>query len=88
MGTVGEITFQRLIIIITLTSLCFGVREGYFQQHVSYDIEVTLNDSAHTLEAFEKIVYTNHSPDTLTFICLQLHHPGFVLDKTFLIDNK
>ena len=56
------------IIIILFASICFGIRPDYFQQHVAYDIEVTLDDSAHTLQAFEKIVYTNNSPDTLDFI--------------------
>jgi len=55
------------IIIILFASICFGIRPDYFQQHVAYDIEVTLDDSAHTLQAFEKIVYTNNSPDTLDF---------------------
>jgi hypothetical protein len=44
----------------------------YFQQHVAYEIHVTLNDSAHTLSARERLVYTNHSPDTLTFIWFHL----------------
>ena len=62
MGTIVEKsiqrlqTFERLLIVITITSLCFGMRDDYFQQHVAYDIEVTLDDSTHTLEAFEKIV--------------------------------
>ncbi len=62
----GKMKF--FIIIILFASLCFGIRPDYFQQHVAYDIEVTLDDSAHTLQAFEKIVYTNNSPDTLDFI--------------------
>ena len=86
MGT-KQINYFAFLLVLSL-SLCFGVREGYFQQHVAYDIEVTLDDSAHTLNAFEEIVYTNHSPDTLTFICLQLHHPGFVLNRPSYIDNK
>ena len=56
------------IIIILFASLCFGIRPDYFQQHVAYEIEVILDDSAHTLQAFEKIVYTNNSLDTLDFI--------------------
>ena len=70
MGT-KQINYFAFLLVLSL-SLCFGVREGYFQQHVAYDIEVTLDDSAHTLEAFEKIVYTNHSPDTLNFIWFHL----------------
>ena len=54
MGT-KQINYFAFLLVLSL-SLCFGVREGYFQQHVAYDIEVTLDDSTHTLEAFEKIV--------------------------------
>ena len=43
----GKMKF--FIIIILFASLCFGIRPDYFQQHVAYDIEVTLDDSAHTL---------------------------------------
>ena len=57
-----------IIISILFASVCLGNRPDYFQQHVAYDIEVTLDDSAHTLHAFEKIVYTNNSLDTLDFI--------------------
>ena len=63
---------QNLLWVILLISLCIGDEGSYFQQHVAYDIEVTLDDSAHTLDAFEKIVYTNNSPDTLDFIWFHL----------------
>ena len=60
-------TFFLLINI----SLLFGAKD-YFQQDVAYTIEVTLDDSAHTLHANEKIIYTNNSPDTLQFIWFHL----------------
>ena len=53
------------IITILFASICFGIRPDYFQQHVAYDIEVTLDDSAHTLQAFEKILrppFNYHAP--------------------------
>ena len=50
---------KNLILFILLASLCLGFESDYFQQHVAYDIEVTLDDSAHTLDAYEKIIYTN-----------------------------
>ena len=59
---------RQYIISILFASICLGNRLDYFQQHVAYDIEVTLNDSAHTLDAYEKIIYTNNSRDSLDFI--------------------
>ena len=63
---------KNLLLPVSLVCLCFASESDYFQQHVAYDIEVTLNDSAHTLDAFEKVIYTNHSPDTLHFIWFHL----------------
>jgi len=62
---------QRLVMFLFI-SICVGESIPYFQQHVAYDIEVTLNDSSHTLNAYEKIIYTNNSPDTLDFIWFHL----------------
>jgi hypothetical protein len=46
--------------------------QNYWQQQVDYNIEVTLNDTVHVLNAFITINYTNNSPDTLGFIYLHL----------------
>ena len=63
---------KQLLAPIIFLSLCIGNNAPYFQQHVAYDIQVTLDDSSHTLDAYEKIVYTNNSPDTLAFIWFHL----------------
>lgn len=44
----------------------------YFQQEVNTSIEVTLDDSKHFLNAFEKIEYINNSPDVLNNIILHI----------------
>ncbi len=41
---------------------------SYFQQDVDYRIEVSLNDSTHTLEGYLELHYKNNSPDALPFI--------------------
>lgn len=63
---------MRIFIILIISQIFGQIPDDYFQQHVAYDIDVTLNDSTHTLDAFEKIIYTNHSPDTLNFIWFHL----------------
>jgi len=63
---------KNILLHTILISVCLGSNMDYFQQHVAYDIEVTLDDSAHTLDAFEKIVYTNNSLDTLDIIWFHL----------------
>jgi len=67
--------------MIASTSLA---EKEYFQQHVSYEIDVQLNDSDHTLSAFEKILYTNNSPDTLTYIWFHIWPNAYKNDSTAL----
>ncbi len=54
----------------------------YFQQELAYRIEVTLNDSAHTLSAFLSLDYTNNSPDTLRFVWFHLWPNGYKNNQT------
>ncbi|MEO5999504.1 MAG: M1 family metallopeptidase [Chitinophagaceae bacterium] len=54
----------------------------YWQQQVNFIIDVTLNDTEHTLEGFEKIDYHNNSPDTLHFIWFHVWPNAYKNDKT------
>ena len=67
--------------MIVSTSLA---EKEYFQQYVSYTIDVQLNDNDHTLSAFEKILYTNNSPDTLTYIWFHIWPNAYKNDSTAL----
>ena len=66
-----------LIILFILTFYCNAQENDYFQQHVAYDIDVSLNDSSHVLDAHIRMIYTNNSPDTLDFIWFHLISLGF-----------
>jgi hypothetical protein len=44
----------------------------YWQQRADYDIAATLDTAEQRIEAKVTITYTNNSPDTLTFLWLQL----------------
>src|SRR5206468_116000 len=64
------------------------IREGsgspgprYWQQRVEYTIAVTLDTAAHTIAGRETIRYTNHSPDTLRYIWMQLDQNLFRDDR-------
>ena len=61
---------------------------AYWQQHVRYDIRVTLIDSIHTLDGTLFVVYTNHSPDTLREVWFHLYsnafQPGSMMDERAL----
>lgn len=57
-------------------------QQAYWQQQVNYNIAVSLNDQNHTLDALEKIVYYNNSPDTLKFIWFHIWPNAYRNDKT------
>ena len=54
----------------------------YWQQQVSYSIEVTLDDKQHLLTGREELVYTNNSPDALPFIWFHLWPNAYCDDNT------
>ncbi len=58
---------------------------AYWQQQADYKINVRLDDATQSLAATETITYINNSPDTLTYLWLQLDQNRFKrdsLDKT------
>lgn len=46
--------------------------EKYWQQQADYEIDVELDDTLQKIIGSEKITYTNHSPDALSYLWLQL----------------
>ncbi|MBC7426158.1 MAG: M1 family metallopeptidase, partial [Bacteroidia bacterium] len=64
------------------TPASFISTQSAWQQHVDYKIEVTLNDVDHTLKAFETIIYTNNSPDILTYIPFHLWPNAYADNNT------
>ncbi|MBU0528826.1 M1 family metallopeptidase [bacterium] len=72
---------KKITIPLILISLIFA-QKPYFQQDVVYDIDVTLNDSLHTLSAYEKIIYTNNSQDELDFIWFHLWPNAYKNNET------
>jgi len=57
----------------------------YFQQFVRYAIDVRLNTEKRMLSGMERIVYVNHSPDTLRQIFLHLYPNAFESKQTALM---
>ena len=73
-----------LLIFFYCVSLNISAQSNssYWQQHVDYTINITLNDSLHSLDGYVKIKYTNNSPDTLSFIWFHLWPNAYKNDKT------
>jgi len=70
------------------------IREGsgspgprYWQQRVDYTIAVTLDTATHTIAGRETIRYTNHSPDSLRYLWMQLDQNLFRDDSRGTVLN-
>src|SRR3989337_924036 len=57
-------------------------QQKYWQQETNYTIDVSLDDSSHSLDGFLKLEYVNHSPDTISFIWFHLWPNAFKNDRT------
>jgi len=82
------ILLQKLVLLLIACGFQLSAFSQYWQQKVDYTIDVTLNDKEKTLDAFEKIVYTNNSPDTLYFIWFHLWPNAYKNDKTAFSDQQ
>lgn len=76
-------TFTCLITLF-LFMLCNSsfAQNKYWQQKVDFKIDVTLDPNLKTLNAFERVTYTNNSPDTLKYIWFHLWPNAYKNDKT------
>src|SRR5215212_10051985 len=77
-----KLLFSLCALVFHLTASC-----QYWQQKVDYIIDVTLNDKEKTLDGFEKLTYTNNSPDTLYYIWFHLWPNAYKNDKTAFSDQ-
>jgi hypothetical protein len=78
----SEVVKKILLAAFVFIQLSVFAQKKYWQQEVNYTINVTLNDKDNTLDAFEKMVYVNNSPDTLQFIWFHLWPNAYKNDKT------
>ena len=63
-------------------------QQSYFQQKVDTYIEVELDDQAHILRGFEKIIYHNNSPKKLDSIIIHLWPNAYKNNQTELAIQK
>lgn len=66
----------------------FSTAQGYFQQEVDYQINVTLDDSNHELSGEITMEYTNNSSDALPFIWMHLWPNAYKNGKTALAKQQ
>ncbi len=79
---------KKLTIISWLLILQSAVSaQSYWQQELHYTIDVSLDDQQNSLNGFLKLRYTNHSPDTLSFVWFHLWPNAYKNDRTAFSDQ-
>ncbi|HSH20489.1 MAG TPA: M1 family metallopeptidase, partial [Draconibacterium sp.] len=71
-GTKKQFRQMKIICLFIFGSFSGVLSQEYFQQEVNFNIQVSLNDKLHEINAFETVQYINNSPDTLHFIYFHL----------------
>jgi len=81
---------KRLIFFLLFAFIHFTAQpqNSYWQQQVATQINVTLDDEHHFLRGDETIVYTNNSPDTLTYLYLHLWANAYKHDHTQFAEQQ
>ncbi|WP_316750754.1 M1 family metallopeptidase [Pedobacter gandavensis] len=75
-----------IILFVCFSSIGFA-QDKYWQQAVSYKIDVALNDQAKTLKGSEHLVYKNNSPTTLDFIWFHIWPNAYKQESTALFQQ-
>ncbi|MCA8831404.1 M1 family metallopeptidase [Hymenobacter pini] len=60
------------LLLVAPTTIAWAQAPATWQQKVDYSIDVTLDDRQHQLTGREEMVYTNNSPQALSFIWFHL----------------
>jgi len=64
-----------------------AAQKPYFQQHVRYNIDVTLNEQQKTIKGFETLVYTNNSAETLDYIWFHIWPNAYSNEQTAFFEQ-
>jgi hypothetical protein len=67
--------FYSLIVLSTSSALAQS--RAYWQQHVDYKMNVTMNTKTYQYKGNQELVYTNNSPDTLKRVFYHLYNNAF-----------
>jgi hypothetical protein len=78
--------FFTLLLLLNLRFT--GQAQMYWQQEVNYNLDVTLNDKRHSLQATAQIEYINNSPQALTFIYFHLWPNAYKNNTTAFAEQQ
>ncbi|NBB76394.1 MAG: M1 family peptidase, partial [Bacteroidetes bacterium] len=75
-GHIGRILLS-VFFLFSVHQLCYAQQHGYWQQEVDYDMEIDMDVETNRFDGFQKLIYTNHSPDTLNRVFYHLFFNAF-----------
>src|SRR6476620_2673549 len=82
------VAVKKLSFVFLATCLALlSYAQPNWQQQIAYTIDVSLNEKEKSLDAFEKLVYANNSPDTLRFLWFHLWPNAYKNDRTAFSDQ-
>lgn len=74
------------LLFVFVSSFTFA-QEKYWQQELSYNIDVVLNDQSKTLKGSEQIIYKNNAPSALDFIWFHIWPNAYKQESTALFQQ-
>lgn len=78
---------MKYFLVLLFLPFAASAQKPYWQQQVDYKIEVTLNDTSHSLQGFITMQYKNNSPNTLNVIYLHLWPNAYRNHESALADQ-
>lgn len=69
--------FKLVFILLGFLTVSHAQNTSYWQQHVDYTMEVTMNVENYQYTGTQKLIYTNNSPDTLNRVFYHLYFNAF-----------
>tara|TARA_B110000090_G_scaffold104337_1_gene117139 strand:+ start:1623 stop:3521 length:1899 start_codon:yes stop_codon:yes gene_type:complete len=73
----NAITMKKHILILTIFLANFAMGQSYWQQKVSYTMDIDFDDTKHQFKGTQTLVYTNNSPDELDKVFYHLYFNAF-----------
>jgi hypothetical protein len=74
---------KKFLIFPAFLFILQGSAQSVWKQSLRYDLHVKFNPIEKSLDALMKLQYTNHSPDTLSFIWFHVWPNAYRNDRTF-----
>ena len=68
---------KKHILILTIFLANFAMGQSYWQQKVSYTMDIDFDDTKHQFKGTQTLVYTNNSPDELDKVFYHLYFNAF-----------